>query len=554
MYQMFALTGLAVTIAVSGIAILRNKKGKTVLPAWVENTGRFIDRYYIIFLFLIFAVFLASRLLKLDSFPNGFHVDELSMAADAKSILFNGTERWGYRYPPYFQNAGGGQNALYIYIQAFLLSFLTCTIFTFRIQAVFWGAVGFFAIFAICRELIGNRGYALMGPALATTLPVYIMSERWGLEAYIFLPFCAIVMYLMIRAIKYEKTVDWILTGVFMGASLYTYAVSYVIWPICLLLTGIYLIYIKKVSFKNVVLFAIPLAILAFPLILFQLVNLGVIEPMSFGISDYIPLPEARQKDLGFENIIPNIAFFKDLFLGGEPLTYNVLPEFGTVYMFLIPFVVIGMVYCIKDTVTAIKNREFSISAPIVFFWFAGMVCMMLLKGPNINRVNEIFLPFVIFIVVAVYRLFSKNAATLVWLGGWLAASFLFFMYFYFFIQNSVYGFHMLYTSASPGKAIIRSQESYVKDENTHIYVLFDYRTINPTQQIWYFAAKPGEVYSDDDVTYGNVTGELPENIDINENAVYIVSNDWPHIVSYFISEGFAADQSLPEYSILFRP
>jgi hypothetical protein len=40
-------------IVVSGIAILRNKKGKTVLPAWVENTGRFIDRYYLIFLFLI---------------------------------------------------------------------------------------------------------------------------------------------------------------------------------------------------------------------------------------------------------------------------------------------------------------------------------------------------------------------------------------------------------------------------------------------------------------------------------------------------------------------
>ena len=50
-----------------------------------------------------------------------------------------------------------------------------------------------------------------------------------------------------------------------------------------------------------------PLVVLAFPLILFQLVNFGILEPFTLGISDYLPLPEAREKELGLANIIPNL-------------------------------------------------------------------------------------------------------------------------------------------------------------------------------------------------------------------------------------------------------
>ena len=236
MYTAFAVTGLVITLIVAGVSVYRGRKGPVTVGRFFAGLGTFIDRYYPIFLLLILAVFLMSRILKLASFPNGIHVDELSMAADAKSILLNGTDRWGIHYPAYFQNYGGGMNALYIYIQAFLLSFLPSTIFAFRIQAVFWGAMCLFAMFGICRELTENNGYALMGPILVTTLPVYIMSERWGLEANLFLPFSTIVMYLLIRAVKYGKAYDYAFAGLFMGASLYTYAVSYIVWPVFLLL------------------------------------------------------------------------------------------------------------------------------------------------------------------------------------------------------------------------------------------------------------------------------------------------------------------------------
>lgn len=553
MYTAFALTGLVITLIISAITLYRNKKGNYSPIRFFNVLGSFIDKYHIVFLLLILLVFLVSRLLKLGTYPNGFHIDELSMAGDAKSILCHGTDRFGIKFPPYFQNYGGGQNALYTYIQAFLLSFLPCTISAFRLQAVFWGVVCLFMTFGICYETIESKGYALMGPVLVTTLPVYIMSERWALESYLLLPFSTIVMYLAIRAIKYEKSSDYFLTGLFMGVSLYTYAPSYIIWPVFLVLTAVYLLYIRHITLKQVLLLAIPLVVLAFPLILFQLVNFGILKPFTLGISDYLPLPEAREKELGLANIIPNLGYIKDLFLGGEELTYNVMPEFGTIYMFLLPFVLIGFIMCIIDTIKAFKMRHVSPQPLLIFFWFASMVFLLLVKGPNINRVNQIFMPFTIFIVIAIYRLFNKNAITLTWLALWTGVSFVFFMYFYFFVQNDVYGLHTLFTSASPGKAIIRSEAQYLKDENTHIYVQYEDIAMAANLQTYYFAGTRDDVFDIDNPTYGNVTAKLPEEIDVNENAVYIIGNQWPHIISYLISEGFAADQTLPGYSILYR-
>lgn len=553
MYTVFALTGLIITLIICTLAFIRNRKGQTGPVKFISAFGSFIDRHYLIFLLLIFVVFIISRVLKIESFPNGIHIDELSMATDAKSILLNGTDRGGIHWPPYFQNYGGGQNALYIYIQSFILSFLPATIFAFRIQAVFWGAVCFVMVFAISYELTKSRGYALIGPALATTLPVYVMSQRWGLESYQLLPFSAIVLYLAIRAVKYQKSRDFILTGVFMGASLYTYAVTYILWPIFLFLAGIYLIRLKKITLKQTVIMAVPLAVLAFPLILFQLVNFGLIGPMRLGISDYIPLPVAREEELSLSNIFYNLRFFKGLFLGGESLTYNVFPEFGTIYLFLLPFVIAGFVIAVKDTIASFKNKEFSPAAFIVFFWLGGTIFMLLVKAPNVNRVNELFIPFLLFIVISIHRIFSKNALTLTWLATWTGASFVFFMYFYFFMQNAVYGVHPLHTSATPGKAIVRCEKYYCKDENTHIYIQFEDIAEGRYQQVFYFAGRPGDVYSEDDPTYGRVTAGLPEEFDLNEDAIYIIGDQWPHITSYLISEGFIADQTLPGYSILWR-
>ena len=552
LYTSFAVTGLVITVIFGCLAFVMKKKG--YVPGSLSlATGNFIEHYHLIFLLIVFAVFLFSRLLKLEAFPNGFHVDELSMAVDAKSILYHGTDRGGIRFPVYFRNYGGGQNALYIYIQALILKFLKPTIFAFRVQAVFWGAVCFFMMFGIAYELTGSRGWALSGPVLVTVLPVYVMSERWGLEAYLFLPFSSMVMFFAIRSVRSGKIRDFILTGVFMGLSLYTYAVSYIVWPVFLILSFLYLIYLKKIDLRKTLAFIVPLGILAFPLILFQLVNFKVIAPFSLGFTDFIPLPEKRGREVGLGNAREAVRFMGKLLLGGEKLTYNAVSEFGTIYLFLIPFVIIGLVICVVKTVSSLKTKTFDCHALILFFWAGSTMFMLVLKNPSVNRLNMIFMPFLLFIVTGVHTVLNGNTAAVVWMILWTGASFLFFMYFYFFIMNNIYGRHELFTDASFGRAIEWSEQYYMKDENTHIYVQYDNAAISRNQQTFYFGGGPGDVYSDDISTYGNVTAGLPEEIDTNENAVYIIGDEWGHITSWLISEGFSSDWHFHGCSILYR-
>ena len=550
-FRLFALSGMIITIIFAVVSVIRVYKLGKCRP--FQTCVDFVRNHYMIFLMLMFAVFVFTRMFKLELFPSGIHIDELSSVVDAKSIMDHGADRFGVRYPVYLQNFGGGQNVLFCYVQALLFHFLPFTIGAFRFQAVMWGALCFFATFGICYEVTEDKAFALAGPFLVTTLPLYIMSERWGLESYLLLPFCTFTMYFGIRAVKYGKSRDWVLTGVIMGVSLYTYAISYIVWPIFLLLAGVYLIYLRKIGIKEILLAGIPLAILALPLILFQMVNLGIIPEFSTAISDFRRLPERRETEIGLTHVFHNLKYYPKMFFEQDDMSYNSSAEFGPVYWFLIPLIVAGLVICVIDLIRSIRKREISSAALITIFWIASTIGMLVIVAPNINKVNEVFLPFTVFIVIAIQRLFKKDMI----FGGWMivfnCVSFVLFLYFYFFIRNTVYGIDDLFTSSSPARAIRICENYYLKDDDTHIYALIADEAVEPYMQVYFFAGEEGEVYSDDQPTYGRVSAYFPENFDINENAVYIIGDNWPHITSYLISVGFSQDQSLPGYSILYR-
>lgn len=551
-FRTFALTGMILTIVFAIIAAIRIYRLKRSIH--LHGCVSFVRNHYRMFLVLLFMAFLATRLFRIDQIPAGIHIDELSSVVDAKSIMDHGSDRFGVRYPVYLQNFGGGQNVLFCYVQVLLFHFLPFTIKAFRIQAVLWGALCFLATFGICYELTEDKAWALAGPFLVTTLPVYIMSERWGLESYLLLPFCTFTMYYVIRAVKYGKMRDWFLAGLIMGVSLYTYAISYIVWPIFLILAGAYLLYIKRINIKQIIIAVVPLIILATPLILFQLVNLGLIPEFSTVISDYRRLPERRETEIGVSNILWNLVhYYPKMFFEQDSMAYNSFREFGPIYWFLVPFIAVGLVVCIIDLIVSLRKKEFLASAPVVFFWLSATICMLVIKAPNINKVNELFLPFVVFIVIATFRLFNKDMLFEGWLALFNCISFVVFIYFYFFIQSTDYGPNELFTSSSPARAIRICSQNYLKDDDTHIYALLEDETIEPYMQVYFFAGEAGEVYSDDVPTYGRVSAYFPEEFDINENAVYIIGDNWPHITSYLVSVGFCQDQSLPGYSILYR-
>lgn len=554
MYTAFALTMTIIAAITVICAIYFNKQSNSnsEMPKFWNWMSELLDKYWWIVLGLTFLVYLVTRIYRLDSVPLGIHVDELSAALDAKCIRDHGTDRFGVRYPFYFINNGGGQNALFTYALSLIIRVFPCTITTMRSFAVFCGAVCLFATFGICYELTGSKKWALIGPILVTIQPVYIMSERWALESYLFLPFATYFMYFAIRAVKYEKVRDFIITGILMGFTLYTYAVSFIVLPIMIILTGIYMIIIGKFKWKNVLALAIPLFLFAVPLIIFNLVDLRVIPEIHTQVFDIVPLDEQRESELALANIPNNFIFFKNLFFGGEALTYNVLPEFGTIYSFLLIFLAFGLVYAIKDLVDSLREKRFSPYALILFFNIGALIFTMIVRGPNINRVNELFLPFTVYIFLGIYKILKNRPACLTIIGMCAAASFAFFMYFYLFMMNDVYGHHELFATGYPMRAVPFCQENYIHDDGK-IYVMIEDEAFYKGAMMYYVAGQPDEVYNPDRLWYGNVCWKFPEEFDENENAVYIIGDNWSHISGYLISIGFNQDYRYPGYVILYK-
>ena len=277
------------------------------INSFLNRIKDLIEKYNYVFLFLIFIIFVLSRILFLDKRPCGVHVDEIAQALDAKYISEYGMDRHLDRMPVYFKNYGGGMNALYTYILAVLLKFLPYSVFTMRLPAVLCGCLCFIYTYRLSAEIFSRKAYGLLGAILMTIMPYYFASERWSLESNLFLSIVTVAMYYFVCAVKKNRIKDYILAGIWLGVTLYTYAVSYAVLILFLLITFFYLICKKNLDITKWIIMGIPLFLIALPLILFQLVNMEIIPEFSALGSDFHKLGFYRASELSFANIITNI-------------------------------------------------------------------------------------------------------------------------------------------------------------------------------------------------------------------------------------------------------
>ena len=83
---------------------------------------------------------------------------------------------------------------------------------------------------------------------------------------------------------KARKNYQYIIAGILVGLTLYTYALSYIIIPMFLLIWIIYMLYMKKIKIKQIILLGIPIFLLALPLMYMLLLNNNIFSKTTFGI------------------------------------------------------------------------------------------------------------------------------------------------------------------------------------------------------------------------------------------------------------------------------
>lgn len=559
MYRYFAYAACLFMCVICILSLLRTRKTPLCqkfkkLEDGLAGLVSLADKLYIPLLLLLFAVFLFSRLALLDIVPAGIHMDELGMAYDAKCLAEYGTDRHGIRYPFYLQAYGGGQSALYAYLASICIRIFGYSVKVIRYPAVICAIPCFFASYFLIKELFESKRWALLGPVMVTITPYFMMSERWALDCNLFLSFVTVALYFYYKAVKSEKMRYYIIAGLVFGITLYTYVISYLVLTLFLVFSTLYLIYIRKFDLKKTIALAVPFTVLALPLLLMQLINMGICLEFSFLFSDFKKLGWYRGGEFSAANIIKNLSYTGVLLFGGEWLTYNSFYEYGPIYLFSVPLLFYGFIISVKDTWNSFRKRQFDSSVFLIFFTFLAWFIFMLITDLNMYKANEIFLPFILFIIIGIKNISDHMGAAAPVIFACFAAAFLSFSNFYFRYQNVEYGMHPLFISTELGDLIAYEEPLYNSaGKKVYIQRAYEHQTASDLIVGLYGNVEPKD-WTQDGITQGHFEQRLPEDIDPGENAVYIIGHNWDFIISYMISEwGFQADNTYPSYTILYR-
>lgn len=489
----------------------------------------FIEKYYKFLIIIIFLLMLFTSLYKLDSVPYGLHVDEAGMAYDAISMVKYGVDRYLNRFPVYLINYGGGQSAMYMYIASIIIKIFGYSVFAIRMPAVILRVLAFISGYFIVKNNTDKKKTLVFLLLLAIS-PYFIMQSRWGLDCNLLLGFLTISICLLIQAINKNNNIILFLSGICFGLTLYTYALSYLIIPLLLIFTVGYLLYVKKINFKKLVIFGLPIFLFAIPLMLMILINNGYINEISNIIT--IPkLPNYRGTEISIMNVFKSIYIIISIFsfdnllnLGGN-LIYNSIPYFGTIYYIGVPFTIIGIINGIKQSVQAIKNKEFNLNCIILFWLVSVLICMLLITNPNINKANAIFFPLVYFTMMGIFVIIKKQEQFLIFILLLFIVNFALFTNYYYNHYNRDYNrqrfFATSYLEAINYSRTLSSSTVFVEPkltEQEHIYVLL-------TNFVSPYDNKSNEIinikHDDKDITYNF---SIPEEID--EYSIYIVKED----------------------------
>lgn len=372
------------------------------------------EKYFNYAFFLIATtLFIFMHCYRLNDIPNGTHIDEMGMGYDAWCISKYGVDRYLKSFPLYLTNFGGGQSSLYCYICCIFVKFFGLSNLTMRIPAVIFSFLTvFYGAKIINLKYRENKTPVYIFVCLYIIFPYFTMSSRFGLDCNLMLGMSTVFLYYYILAIKNGKSLRlYFISGIIAGLILYTYALSYIVLPIFLLMSFAYLIYIRKIKLTQVAIFSLPLAMLALPLIFIQFINVFNLPEIKLGIFTLTKLPGYRGSEFSFSNILANAKYTLKSVLLNDWLPYNISEKFKTMYIISIPILCVGFCNCICEVYKKFRKQVLNVDTFILCWLFAELImgCLLGGNGPNANKLNGIFFALAYLVVDGLVCILNIN-------------------------------------------------------------------------------------------------------------------------------------------------
>ncbi|HSD83298.1 MAG TPA: glycosyltransferase family 39 protein [Anaerolineae bacterium] len=163
---------------------------------------------------LILLIAAVARLIALPGVPPGLQHDEVFHGHDAVTVLL------GQR-PLYF-TSNAGNEPLFIYLMSLTVGLFGHTAWGIRLAAVLCGLLALFFTHLWIRRAYGERA-ALMASALLAVSFWPLFLSRVGLRAASVPMMTALTTWLLFEALHRQQRRWFVLTGIALGVSLYTY-------------------------------------------------------------------------------------------------------------------------------------------------------------------------------------------------------------------------------------------------------------------------------------------------------------------------------------------
>ena len=368
--------------------------------------------FYVGFGFL-FCVLLITRLWRIAMVPFGLHLDEAGMAYDAWCLSQYGVDRYLNSWPLYLTNYGGGQSILYAYICAGLFRLFGYHYLLIRLPAIVFSAVTFlFGIKLMGKIFPGEHMPSIVVGILLIICPALILQGRIGIDCYLMLGVSTVFLYLFFCAVESGLFRYYFGAGLVGGLLLYTYALTYFVLPLFLGFSLFYVIRVKKFSIHGWIIMAMPLALLASPLIMIQIINMFDLPEMKLGCFTLTKMNMYRISEFSGFHFEWFVTLIRVIFVGNE-LAYTAAPGFFNFYILTIPLFLIGICDLWVSAWRSIRKREHNGQIYILIWFFIIFFLFCHLK-PIGYRVTGIYYSVIAIAACGfriLFRFFCKRIA-----------------------------------------------------------------------------------------------------------------------------------------------
>jgi len=369
---------------------------------------------YLLILIILLAFVL--RFYKLGTIP-ALNADEAAIGYNAYSLLLTGKDEHGNSWPIHFQSFNDYKPGLYFYMVLPFVKLIGLNEWAVRIPGATLGVLTVLIIYLLTKELFKNEKISIFSALLLAISPWHIHFSRGGWEVNLATFLITLGVWLFLKYVNSSKEKYLYLSVLSFIASLYSYHAARVIVPLLgISLAIIYRdIFLRRNNLKPIILNSLFVILLLIPLAKDLLGPAGISRAAGVGLfANSGPLNrvnEQRGEHTNFISFIPMIlhnkatnyglAFLENwishysgefLFLSGDAIQRNKVPETGQLYLFEIVTVLLGAIFLLKSSII---NRK---SVLLIFSWFliAPLASALTFQSPHALRAHNMVIPLTI--------------------------------------------------------------------------------------------------------------------------------------------------------------